>query len=88
MNDIRRTILWVTFSSNRNYGVRVDRSTVEASSGLTLGSTDSRVYIQGATLTATGGNLLAWGALGASKTINNGDAAPSFAAGALTFTLA
>ena len=41
-----------------NYGVRVDRSTVEASSGLTLGSTDSRVYIQGATLTATGGNLL------------------------------
>lgn len=37
---------------------------------------------------STGGNLLAWGALGASKTINNGDPAPSFAAGALTFTLA
>lgn len=34
----------------------------------------------------TGGNLLYWGALGTSKTINNGDAAPSFAIGALTVT--
>jgi len=34
---------------------------------------------------SSGGNLLAWSALTASKTINNGDAAPSFAAGALTF---
>lgn len=33
------------------------------------------------------GNLLASGALSASKTINNGDAAPSFAAGALVVTL-
>jgi len=37
---------------------------------------------------ASGGNLLFWAALTQSKTINNGDAAPSFAAGALTFTLA
>lgn len=37
---------------------------------------------------SSGGNLLAWGALAAAKTINNGDAAPSFAAGQLTFTLA
>jgi len=32
----------------------------------------------------SGGNLLFWAALTTSKTINNGDAAPSFAAGALT----
>lgn len=37
---------------------------------------------------STGGNMLAQGALGTAKTINNGDAAPSFAAGSLTFTLA
>jgi len=33
---------------------------------------------------ASGGNLLYYANLTASKTINNGDAAPSFAAGALT----
>lgn len=37
---------------------------------------------------SSGGNLLFWGALTASKTVNNGDAAPTFAAGALTVTLA
>lgn len=36
---------------------------------------------------STAGNLWIWGALTASKTINNGDAAPSFAAGALTFQI-
>ncbi|MBX3657347.1 MAG: filamentous hemagglutinin N-terminal domain-containing protein [Ramlibacter sp.] len=41
-----------------DYGVRVDRSTVQASNGLTLGSVDSRVIVQGSTLTASGGNLL------------------------------
>ncbi|MBX3656424.1 MAG: hypothetical protein KF686_19790 [Ramlibacter sp.] len=41
-----------------DYGVRVDRSTVQASNGLTLGSVDSRVIVQGGTLTASGGNLL------------------------------
>ena len=35
---------------------------------------------------SSGGNLLYWGALAANKTINNGDAAPQFAAGALTIT--
>lgn len=35
----------------------------------------------------TAGNMLVHGALTTSKTVNNGDAAPSFAAGALTFTL-
>lgn len=34
---------------------------------------------------ATAGNLLLWSALTTAKTVNNGDAAPSFAAGALTF---
>jgi hypothetical protein len=34
----------------------------------------------------TSGNLLYWAALTASKTVNNGDAAPSFAIGALTIT--
>jgi hypothetical protein len=33
------------------------------------------------------GNLWIWAALNTSKTINNGDAAPSFAAGALTFQI-
>lgn len=36
---------------------------------------------------SSGGNLWVWGALNTSKTINNGDAAPSFAAGALTFQI-
>ena len=36
---------------------------------------------------ATVGNELAWGALSVNKTINNGDAAPSFAIGALVVTL-
>lgn len=36
---------------------------------------------------ASAGNPLAYGTLTASKTVNNGDAAPSFAAGALTFQI-
>lgn len=36
---------------------------------------------------ATAGNLLIYSALTTSKTINNGDAAPSFAAAALTFQI-
>ena len=36
---------------------------------------------------SSAGNLIAWGALGTSKTVNNGDAAPSYAAGALTFQI-
>lgn len=36
----------------------------------------------------SGGNLLMHGALSAAKTVNNGDAAPSFAAGALQLTFA
>ena len=35
----------------------------------------------------TGGNLLIYGALTVNKTVNNGDAAPSFAAAALSFQL-
>lgn len=37
---------------------------------------------------SSGGNLLIHGALTASKTINNGDPAPSFAAAALSVTIA
>lgn len=36
----------------------------------------------------TGGNMLIWGALTTSKTVNNGDAAPQFNAAALTLTFA
>lgn len=36
---------------------------------------------------SSAGNELAWGSLTVNKTINNGDAAPSFAIGALTITL-
>lgn len=36
----------------------------------------------------SGGNMVFQGALAASKTVNNGDAAPTFTAGQLTFTLA
>lgn len=36
---------------------------------------------------STGGNLLLWGALTVSKTVNSGDAAPSFAAAALSFQI-
>ena len=35
---------------------------------------------------SSAGNLLYWAALTASKTVNNGDAAPSFAIGALSIT--
>jgi len=35
----------------------------------------------------SGGNILAYGALTVNKTVNNGDAAPSFPAGSLTFQL-
>lgn len=35
----------------------------------------------------TGGNLIIWGALTTNKTINNGDAAPSFAAAAFSFQI-
>lgn len=35
---------------------------------------------------SSGGNLLVWGALAVAKTVNNGDAAPQFNAGALTLT--
>lgn len=37
--------------------------------------------------TSSSGNLWVWGALSAAKTINDGDAAPSFAAAALTFQI-
>ena len=37
---------------------------------------------------ASSGNLLFWGALSASKNVNNGDAAPQFNAAALTVTFA
>lgn len=36
---------------------------------------------------ASGGNLLVWGALTTSKTVNNGDAAPAFAAAALSIQI-
>ena len=36
---------------------------------------------------ATGGNMLFYGALTISKTINNGDAAPVFSAAALSFQI-
>jgi hypothetical protein len=36
----------------------------------------------------TGGSLLMYGALSTPRTINSGDAAPSYAAGSLSFTLA
>ena len=36
---------------------------------------------------ATGGNLLFYGSLAQAKTVNNGDAAPSFAAGQLSLQL-
>lgn len=36
---------------------------------------------------STSGNLLFWAALTTPKTVNNGDAAPSFAIAALTFTI-
>lgn len=34
---------------------------------------------------STGGNLLVYAALGTAKTVNSGDSAPSFAAGAFTY---
>ena len=36
---------------------------------------------------STGGNLIIYGALATSKTVNNGDAAPSFQAAALSFQI-
>lgn len=36
---------------------------------------------------STGGNMLLWSALTTNKTVNNGDAAPSFAAAAFTYQI-
>ncbi len=47
----------------------------------------STVVAMGVYDAPTGGNLLFWAPLATSKTVNNGDAAPTFAAGALTFSL-
>lgn len=36
---------------------------------------------------ASAGNMLIWSALGTNKTVNNGDAAPNFAVGSLSFQI-
>lgn len=88
----------VTVASNlTNWaGTQAAASTV-ASSG-TSGTTSNNAAITFPTPTAnwgvvtgfgifdasTGGNLLIWGALTTSKTVNNGDAAPAFSAAALS----
>lgn len=75
-------------------------ATVVASSGSTgTTSNNNAITFPGPTATwglvgwfgiydaSTGGNLLMWGALTVSKTINNGDAAPAFAATAFSFQI-
>src|ERR1044072_529804 len=87
-------------ASPTNWGNTQDSGT-GASSG-TGGATKNKVAITFPSPTAnwgtvthvgvfdasSSGNLLIWGALTASKTINNGDAAPSFPIDSFVFTLA
>jgi len=87
-------------SSLANWAGTQGAGTTVASSGST-GTTSNNAVITfpaptanwgvvtgvGALDASTAGNLLFYSALTTNKTINNGDAAPSFAAGALTFQL-
>ena len=87
--------------TNTNWDNTQGAGTSAASSG-TGGSTKNKAAITFPAPTAnwgsvthigifdasSGGNLLVHGALTASKTVNNGDAAPSFAIDALVVTLA
>ena len=87
--------------SDSNWESTQGTTTAVASSG-TGGATQNAVAITFPTPSAnwgtithfaifdatTSGNMLFWGALTASKTVNNGDPAPSFAIGALDVTLA
>ena len=88
-------------SSLANWAGTQGAGTTVASSGTGGASSNNNVITFGAptsgpqTLThwalmsaSTGGNMWLYGALTASRTVNNGDAAPNFAAAALAITAA
>jgi len=84
--------------STTNWAATNGATTTSATSSGTSGTTSNNVAVTFATPTASwgtitsfgifdassGGNLLWWGALTANKTVNGGDAAPSFAISALS----
>jgi hypothetical protein len=87
-------------SSLANWAGTQGAGTTTASSGTTGTTSNNNAItfpaptanwgvITGAALldASSGGNILAYGALTVNKTVNNGDAAPSFPAGSLTFQL-
>lgn len=87
-------------SSLANWAGTQGTGTTTASSGTTGTTSNNNAItfpaptanwgvITGAALldASSGGNILAYGALTVNKTVNNGDAAPSFPAGSLTFQL-
>lgn len=74
-----------TLASSGTAGVTSNNGTVTFPSPTANWGTIVAVGIMDA---STSGNLIAWGPLSSSKTVNNGDAAPSFAAGSLTFSVA
>lgn len=87
-------------SSMVNWAGTQGAGTTTASSG-TSGTTSNNIVISFPTPTAnwgtithvalfdasTSGNMIIYGALSTSKTVNNGDAAPSFQAAALSFQI-
>lgn len=87
-------------SSLVNWAGTQGAGTTTASSG-TSGTTSNNIVISFPTPTAnwgtithvalfdasTSGNMIIYGALSTSKTVNNGDAAPSFQAAALSFQI-
>ena len=74
-----------TTASSGTSGTTSNNNTITI--GTTAGSGPTVVTHAAIYDASTGGNLIAWGALATSKTINNGDPAPAFDAGSLTFQL-
>lgn len=74
---------WDAISGSNGTTANTGTITFPAPSGASWGS----VTHFGVFDAATSGNLLFYGALTTPKTVNDGDAAPSFAAGALTFQI-
>lgn len=68
-------------------GTASNASAITIGSAATSGPTVVTHFFLADSCTAGAGNILFYGALGTSKTINNGDPAPAFAIDALTFQI-
>lgn len=74
-------------ASTGTSGTTSNASAITIGSAATSGPTVVTHFFLADSCTAGGGNILFYGALGTSKTINNGDPAPSFSIDAVTFQI-